>query len=114
VLFGLEVTEEAIQENVVDKVLALFENGEPRAALSLLYGSTLARLLHHHDCSFHDGMTEGECLRLVKRDAKPQSAHFRQLTNLWVQLAYAHREPDLEQIQALCVDWEASYAQAAE
>lgn len=114
VLFGLEVSEETIQENVVDKVLALFQKGEARAALSLLYGSTLARLLHHHQCAFHDGMTEGECLRLVKRDAKRQSSHFRQLTNVWVQQAYAHREPDFEQIQALCSDWEVTYAQASE
>jgi hypothetical protein len=114
VLFGLEVSEETIQENVTEKVLTLFQQGEARVALSLLYGSTLARLLHHHGCFFHDGMTEGECLRVVGREAKAQSNHFQQLTATWIQLAYAHREPDLECIQALCADWEVTYAQASE
>lgn len=106
VLFGLDVRSESLPDDVPGEVLALWEQGKHREALGLLYRSSLSRLIHDHAMRFYDGHTEEECLVIVKRQAAPTLADYmQQLTRHWQRLAYAHREPEGDDVKALCEQW---------
>lgn len=109
-LFGMEVTEESLPDNISESALQLWQQGDHRGALALLYRASLARLLAN-GVPLRDGSTEQECLHIVHAQAKKQQVpndvanYFDQLTTLWRRLAYGHLEPPAEQAQQLCQSW---------
>lgn len=113
-LFGMEVTRESLPEDVSQAALVLWQKGEQRAALALLYRASLARLLEW-GVPLQDGSTEQECLRLaagLKQELHlpPQAiGYFTQLTAVWRQLAYGHRPPEEHLGRELCVQWRQSW-----
>jgi hypothetical protein len=106
VLFGLDVSQDSLPEDVPGQVQALWLAEQYRAALSLLYRATLSSLIHRYDFAFSDGHTEGECAAIVRqRGNKQLSAYTEQLTHCWQQLAYGHHLPESEQVAVMCKQW---------
>ncbi len=106
VLFGLDVTPESLPDDVPSEVMQLWNNGNTREALSLLYRASLSRLIDRHELEFRASHTEAECAALVNaRGIKSLSNYFWQLTKVWRRLAYGHQLPTLETVQDLCRDW---------
>lgn len=109
-LFGLDVREASLPDDVIGEVRQRWQAGETREALALLYRGTLSRLLNLYSVEFNRGDTEGDCLRRVaylqRRDL---NEYFRSLTSVWLQLAYAHRHPRFEQVDQLCEQWPALF-----
>ncbi len=109
-LFGMDVTRESLPEDVGASALALWQTGNARAALALLYRASLSRLLEA-GLEIEDGNTEEECLQLAeaytRRQPRARGAigYFAQLTRVWQQLAYGHREPDGPLAEKLCQTW---------
>lgn len=109
-LFGMEVTRESLPEDVGSAALALWQSGEQRQALALLYRASLASLLTV-GVPLREGSTEQECLRLAERLqqelAIPQTSiiYFSNLTRAWRQLAYGHQAPPDAEGNALCREW---------
>jgi hypothetical protein len=109
-LFGMEVTRESLPKDVESAALALWQNGEQRQALALLYRASLANLLLL-GVPLREGSTEQECLRLAERLQQelgiPQTSlsYFSNLTRAWRRLAYGHQAPTEAEASALCRGW---------
>ena len=112
-LFGLDLREESLPDDVAAQALKLFQEQDYRAALALLYRATLAYLVKHYDFTLDKGATEGDCLELVtkKLSLPSQSAveYFVELTQAWQITAYAHRQIPTEQMEQLCRNWSQYY-----
>ncbi len=111
-LFGLELEADRLPADPVAEARRLLAAERPREALSLLYRGSLAALLARR-LEIPASATEGECLALVtaQRPA-PEAALFRRLTLAWIGLAYGHRPPGREPLEALCRDWPAVFGGA--
>lgn len=106
-MFGLDLTQESLPDDIPKTVRDLWHQEDYRAATSLLYRAMLSGLIHQYDFSFSDGYTEGECVRIVqKRGMKELSRYTKKLTQCWQQLAYGHLLPEFSEIDNLCNDWE--------
>ncbi|KRB83421.1 DUF4129 domain-containing protein [Duganella sp. Root198D2] len=116
---GLDIREESLPADVAGAVRALWQQGQQRAALALLYRATLSRLVSRQSLKLHHGATEGECL------AQARSAHAAgaldsaslaladQATTLWLNAAYGARWPAAESVAALCTRWQAHFDREA-
>jgi hypothetical protein len=113
-LFGMEVTPESLPDDVGQAALALWQKGEQRASLALLYRASLARLLER-GVPLKEGNTEQECLHLaqgLERELRlpPQAlGYFAHLTAAWRQLAYGHLPPGEQQGRDLCTQWQQNW-----
>ena len=109
-IFGLDLSDNSLSENIIEEVARLLRKGEARSALSLLYRGALWRLVNRHNLPIEESFTEGECMRLV-RHARPggEASYFEQLTQCWCRLAYAHEEPTTPQLEALSQQWSQHY-----
>ena len=106
VLFGLQVTEESLPEDVVTEANRLWQSGHQRNALGLLMRGAIVRLMEDLNCPFREGFTEQECAQSVQQHAAERYAqYFWQLTEHWQQVAYAHLSCDDQTYQRLSQDW---------
>ena len=112
-LFGLDLREESLPDDVAAQALKFFHEQNYRAALALLYRATLAYLVKHYDFKLDKGATEGDCLELVtKKLSLPSESsvkYFVELTRAWQITAYAHRPITAEQMEQLCRNWSQYY-----
>ncbi len=105
-LFGLDIREESLPDNVPDTVLNLWKKGEKRNALGLLYRSTLSNLVSKYSFIFNDSCTEQECINIVATGQQLElTDYFETLTNQWQLLAYGHQYPETSLIEILCQKW---------
>ncbi|MBS1784960.1 MAG: hypothetical protein JST24_05995 [Acidobacteria bacterium] len=103
-LFGLDIRPGSLPKDIPGTALALWREGERRAALSLLYRGALARLVHERGLEVSPGATEGDCLRAASPVLDTEGVgYFRGLTFAWQALAYAHA--DSADGEALCEGW---------
>lgn len=106
-VMGLDVRPESLPDRPGEAAWKLWESGQHAACLSLLYRTSLARLIHRHGIEIGRSFTESDCLRLVERVGKPPMAeYFDRLTGAWQSCAYAHRVPGAEQVRQLCDELE--------
>lgn len=105
-LFGLEVTEQSLPENLVGVARESARAGATRAALALLYRGALTRLTVVYGAELARGVTERECVE-VARDHLPDGGtrYLESLTSTWLRCAYGHYEPDAAGVEALCEGW---------
>lgn len=112
-LFGLDLREESLPDNVAQQAMLLYQQQDYRAAMALLYRATLAYLVRHYKFDLKQGATEGDCLTLVTKELSLPSQnevdYFIELTRAWQQTAYAHRIVSLEQMELLCKNWSVYY-----
>lgn len=125
-LFGLDVRQSSLPDDVCAEVLRLWAAGDQRGGLGLLYRATLAHLIEGYQFEFGDHLTESECAQLVRQrqsrqaprpdDEEPLrpvgaalSDFVQQLTGAWQQLAYAHRAPQTASVQTLCDQWREAF-----
>lgn len=108
-VFGIELAGAALPEDVHGTARTLWQQGKLREALSLLLRAQLLRLVSETGCHFSSGDTEQECLQEVRSRA-PEAQHsaFAQLMNLWLRVAYAHRQPLDAEFERVCRSLEAA------
>src|SRR6185312_8956351 len=63
----LDIRPETLPPDIGAAARALWERGDHRAALALLYRGMLSRLAHVHEVPIRDSSTEGDCLALAAR-----------------------------------------------
>lgn len=81
----------------------LWQQGQQREALSLLYRATLSRLVHQHAVPVQASSTEHEVMELVQHRLQAQPRDFvLQLVRIWQRGVYGAHMPDDAQVQALC------------
>jgi len=98
--------------DLADQAWQLWNAGQSREALRLLYQGSLAGLATHYRLPTPTSATEDDCLRLVAIHlADPDLRDFfRRLTHAWQTAAYAHRPPDAVIAQTLCQQWPRYFA----
>ena len=96
--------------SLADQARQLLASGDVEGALGLLYKGSVLHLVHVRGLSIEEGATEGDVLRTVRKQAKALSGYFRQLTNAWLEVAYAHRTVDSGRVSALIDEWPKHFA----
>lgn len=91
-------------EQALDDALA---RGDSRTAVSLMYRLALTRLVQETGLPVATSATENEVLRQLPPTLRqvPSARFLAALMPLWLQLAWAHRPLDLEQVRALAQQW---------
>lgn len=108
---GLDIRAESLPADVPAAVRALWDQGERRNALALLYRATLSRLVTLHGLRLAQGATEGDCLRMARQAALPPARYdvADTVTTLWLNGAYGGRWPDSAAVHAACGAWHAQF-----
>jgi hypothetical protein len=115
VVFGLDVRRESLPSDIAAEALALLRDGKITQALSLLYRGTLVAIIHRDQVNIEASWTEGECLReLEGKLPGDRHSYFGKLTDVWCQSAYAHRQPPVAELEALCRRWSGLFGEAGE
>ncbi|HET7796154.1 MAG TPA: DUF4129 domain-containing protein [Rhizobacter sp.] len=103
----LDIRPESLPERIGAAAAALWQRGEHRPALSLLYRGALSRLVHQHAVPIRAASTEGECAALAAvRLAPERSAFFGRLVQAWQLAVYGARLPDTASVLALCAEFD--------
>jgi hypothetical protein len=103
----LDIRPESLPDRIGEAAAALWQKGEHRAALSLLYRGALSRLVHQHQVPIRAASTEGECLALAARRLAPErSAYFGRLVDAWQLAVYGARLPADESVMLLCREFD--------
>jgi hypothetical protein len=110
---SLDIRPESLPDDVGQAAAALWQRGEHRAALSLLYRGALSRLVHDHAVPIRAAATEGECLALATRalDAG-RGDFFARLVRAWQLAVYGARLPADADVLALCRDFDSHLRRA--
>lgn len=103
----LDIRPESLPDDIGAAAFALWERGEHRAALALLYRGLLSRLVHVHAVPIKASSTEGDCLDLARQHLPSQFVPYaRELIGTWQHAVYGARDPDTEQVRTLCSAFE--------
>jgi hypothetical protein len=104
---SLDIRPESLPDDVGSAVATLWQRGQQRPALSLLYRSALSRLVHLHAVPIRHASTEGECMALSAGRLAPASLEFfTQLVAAWQLAAYGGRLPATAGVLALCAGFD--------
>ena len=100
---SLDIRPETLPPDVGAAARALWDNGEHRAALALLYRGLLSRLVHVHRVPIRASSTEGDCLTLAARHLAPaRHPYVTHLVDVWQRAVYGHHDADSAIVYRLC------------
>ena len=109
----LDIRPETLPADIGAAARALWDRGEHRAALALLYRGLLSRLAHVHRVPIRDSTTEGDCLSLSRQLAPPASDYARRLVSVWQRAVYGADRAEPTIVYALCDDFAAALGTAS-
>jgi hypothetical protein len=102
----LDIRPESLPPDIGAAALALWEQGEKRGALALLYRGLLSRLVHVHSVPIRDSSTEGDCLALATRHLRAERlAYVSRLIRTWQGAVYGGEEVETEVVRSLCAEF---------
>jgi hypothetical protein len=106
-----DIRPESLPEDIGAAARELWQRGEQRAALALLYRGLISRLVHTHEVPIRSSSTEGECLALAAAllEDSPQRYASR-LVRTWQQCVYGGRAPAADSVFALCDEFAGALA----
>lgn len=106
VLLGVEISPDTLPNDVAQSALQLWQHGDERQALSLLFRASLIKIFLERKVNLASGLTERECIDVVKSTvADDLSSYFEMITNCWVKMAYGHVKPEQDVFKQLCLQW---------
>jgi hypothetical protein len=113
-ILGLDIRPDGLPADLPQAAARLWDQGDRRGALSLLYRGALAHLVHGMGLPLGAGSTEGECLRLGGPRLPAEGAeYFTRLTEAWLKVAYGGLPAD-DADRDLCADWAGHFRPARE
>jgi hypothetical protein len=100
----LDIRPESLPGDIGEAAHALWDRGEHRAALALLYRGMLSRLAHVHRIPIRDSSTEGECLTLAAAGLLTPSRreYASRLVGVWQRSVYGREAVQAATVYALC------------
>lgn len=99
----LDIRPESLPDDIGAAAWSLWERGEHRGALSLLYRGLLSRLVHTHAVPIRDSSTEGDCLALAERHLPAERhGYVSRLIRTWQRAVYGGEDPRAADMRALC------------
>jgi Domain of unknown function (DUF4129) len=106
VVLGMAVSPESLPPDVPTVAWALWQQGQHQEALGLLYRGSISRVIELARVEIHESDTEGDCVRRVEQiGAVAHPDYFREITGLWIRLAYAGTDPQDTEVQRVCQRW---------
>ena len=106
---NLDIRPESLPPNIGAASRKMWERGDHRAALSLLYRGLLSRLTHVHRVPILDSSTEGDCLMLLPGRVPPRTGDYAtQLVDAWRGFVYGGTEAASPVVLALCEGFSAA------
>ena len=112
-LFGLDLSEKSLPDDIIHQARELLKNNEIRKALSLLYRGTLVKLINEFNLKIPKSATENECVFLVRlKRGEKEIIFFKNLTNIWLAMAYGHIIPERQVIEEICQTWQVLYGKS--
>lgn len=105
-VMGMEVTAQSLPKDVPTAAWALWTDGRHHEALSLLYRGTIFKVINEARVDIYESDTEGDCVRRVEGAGEvAYPKYFKTLTAIWMQLAYAAKQPQEAEVRELCDRW---------
>jgi hypothetical protein len=100
----LDIRPESLPADIGAAARQLWDGGEHRSALALLYRGLLSRLVHVHRVPIKDSTTEGDCLALASRHLQDEErkVYVSNLVRLWQRAVYGGETVATEAVYALC------------
>jgi len=112
---SLDIRPETLPDDIGDAAATLWQRGQHRAALSLLYRGALSRIVHLHGVPVRAASTEDECVALAApRLAPGPQAFLARLVGAWQLAAYGGRLPATADVLALCAGFAQNLGAPAE
>jgi len=110
ILSSGELVAESLPDDVPAEVMRLWNAGEKRQALSLLYRSCVFAAVTQHGVRLPPSATEGVCVAAIGQQTDmAQAEYFRQVVSAWIRCAYGYLEPDDNAMLPLCKEWPQHY-----
>lgn len=105
----MDIRPEALPDDIGAAARILWDAGEQRDALALLYRGMLSRLVHVHRLPIRESSTEGDCLALAAaRMPAGRSDYLASLVRSWQRLGYGHETVENETVYRLCDEFAAA------
>jgi len=102
----LDIRPESLPDDIGASALSLWERGEQRAALSLLYRGLLSRLVHAYRVPIRQSSTEGDCLLLAEQHVQQSTAAYAsRLVRTWQRVVYGGKDAEPAEVRSLCADF---------
>ena len=102
----LDIRPESLPDDVGAAAAQLWDRGEQRAALALLYRALLSRLVHAYSVPIQVSSTEGDCLALAApRLTATASSYTTRLITVWQNAVYGGLSPTAVAVHALCAQF---------
>ena len=102
----LDIRPESLPDNIGIAARGLWDRGEHRAALALLYRGMLSRLAHVHRVPIRDSSTEGDCLTLAASHLTQEGREYAsRLVRVWQRFVYAGQDTQPATVYVLCDDF---------
>jgi hypothetical protein len=99
----LDIRPESLPDNIGAAARKLWDSGDHRACLSLLYRGLLSRLVHVHNVPIRDSSTEGDTLRLTATRLREEKQDYvSRLVRIWQHAVYGGQQPEADAIYVLC------------
>jgi hypothetical protein len=104
----LDIRPETLPDDVGLAARQLWDQGDHRAALALLYRGLLSRLAHVHQLPIRDSSTEGDCLALAARIGARGAAYSERLITTWQACVYGSAATQTFIVHGLCDEFSLS------
>jgi len=99
----LDIRPESLPDNIGAAARTLWDNGDQRGSLSLLYRGLLSRLVHVHNVPIRDSSTEGDTLQMTAtRLREDQRNYVTRLIQIWQRAVYGGQQPETGSLYGLC------------
>jgi hypothetical protein len=103
----LDIRPESLPDDIGAAARELWDRGEHRAALALLYRGLLSRLAHGYEVPIRDSSTEGDCLVLAARVLEARRTEYAtRLVRTWQRAIYGGLSIDDGVVHELCASFE--------
>lgn len=113
VLSGDVLSRESLPEDIPAEVARLWNAGQRRQALSLMYRGSVFAAVTRHGVRLPESATEGMCVAAVGRQTgDTHAAYFRRIVDVWIHCAYGSRQPAADEVMSLCREWPRHYESA--
>jgi hypothetical protein len=102
----LDIRPESLPEDIGIAARVLWDRGEHRAALALLYRGMLSRLAHVHRLPIRDSTTESDCLALAASHlTQGRHEYASRLVRVWQRFVYGGLQTQAATVYVLCDDF---------
>jgi len=100
----LDIRPESLPADIGASARKLWDAGEHRPSLALLYRGLLSRLVHVHNVPIRDSSTEGDCLSLASTHlvGEERKIYVTSLVRVWQRAVYGGEDIPAESVHALC------------